>query len=74
MQVDVSLAVTLRKGRFTRKTVPLADGGTVTDLLRQLSLPDGQVAVAVVNGRHVAKDSALQPGDVVALFPHVGGG
>ena len=74
MQLDVRLSVILRKGRFTRETVALADGGTVMDLLRQLDLPDGQVAVVVVNGRHVSKDSTLQTGDIVSLFPHVGGG
>lgn len=43
--------------------------GSVAGLLRSLGLPQRRVGLAVVNGKRVALDVALQPGDEIGLFP-----
>lgn len=74
MDVEVRLFATLRQGRFDRRTQPVADGCRLGDVLRELTLDPPDVAIKLVNGREAELDHALQPGDVVALFPAVGGG
>jgi len=54
--------------------VELAKGAAVGDLLLQLQLPDKVVKTAFVNGRSRPLEHVLGDGDVVGLFPPVGGG
>lgn len=54
--------------------VPAANVPTVAALLERLGLPGGAAGLILVNGRHARLDSALRPGDEVALFPPLGGG
>jgi sulfur-carrier protein len=74
MEIEVRLFATLRQGRFDRRREPVAAGGRLGDVLRQLALDPRDVAIKLVNGREAELDQALQPGDVVSLFPAVGGG
>ncbi|MFN2228024.1 MAG: MoaD/ThiS family protein [Anaerolineae bacterium] len=53
-------------------TVP--SGSTVSDLLAGLPIPAGDVFTFFVNGRHAERGQALQEGDVISIFPAVGGG
>jgi len=52
----------------------LADPGTVSDLIRALGIPAGEVAIIFINGAHAVEATALRDGDRVGLFPAVGGG
>lgn len=47
---------------------------TVRDLLKGSGIPEGEVAIVMVNGKRGQLDSALQHGDSVSLFPLIGGG
>ena len=49
-------------------------GSTVGDVLAGLPIPAGDVYTFFVNGRHADRGQALQEGDVVSVFPAVGGG
>jgi molybdopterin converting factor small subunit len=46
----------------------------VGDVLAGLPIPAGDVYTFFVNGRHADRGQALQEGDVVSVFPAVGGG
>lgn len=79
MRVRVKLFATLT--RYLPGTLPgtpfeaeLADGGTVLDLIEQLSLPKEEVRIVFVNGRSQPTSYALSAGDEVGIFPPVGGG
>jgi molybdopterin converting factor small subunit len=74
MHVTVKLYATLRKGRFIQKTLEFEDGITVQELIKSLSLPENEVTLIFVNGRHAQLQDKLSDGDTVALFPPVGGG
>ena len=47
---------------------------TVRDLLKESGIPEGEIAIVMVNGKRGQLDSALQHGDSVSLFPLIGGG
>lgn len=54
--------------------VELPDGVTVSDLVRQLGLPEDQVKIVFVNALFQGLDHPLANGDEVGIFPPVGGG
>ncbi len=73
--ITVKLFATLRKGRFDIKTFTLPETVTsVSDVCRMLGLPEKEVALMLVNHRHVEMDHVLADGETLALFPPVGGG
>ena len=74
VEIDVKLFATFRNDRFSRQKVDLPDGSRVGDLLRALGIQPGEVAIQLVNGRESPIDRELGAGDVVSLFPAVGGG
>jgi molybdopterin synthase sulfur carrier subunit len=54
--------------------VALPAGATVGQLIQQLALPDGQAKILFVNHVIRGEDHQLEDGDMVAIFPPVGGG
>jgi molybdopterin converting factor small subunit len=74
MQVEVRLFSSLRKGRFTKRTVELFEPACLRDLLRRLALAEKEVSMSLVNGRFCGLERPLADRDVVALFPPIGGG
>jgi molybdopterin synthase sulfur carrier subunit len=52
--------------------VPL--GAQVGDVLADLPIPPNDAYTLLVNGRHAKRTQVLQPGDVLVIFPAVGGG
>ncbi len=51
-----------------------ACGQTVHEMLRRLAIEPDLVAMVLINGRQVPKDTVLRDGDLVKLIPFVGGG
>jgi molybdopterin converting factor small subunit len=47
---------------------------TVSDVLLRYSLPEKEVTLIFINGRHGDFDTILFDGDTLSLFPPVGGG
>lgn len=58
--------------------LPLADGGTIAQIIERFGLPDKLVHLVLVNGHYIAPDQraarALQDGDVLAIWPPIAGG
>jgi len=52
----------------------VTSGTAVGAVLDELPIPPGDVYTFFVNGRHAERDQPLQEGDVLAVFPAVGGG
>ena len=72
--IEVRLFATLREGRG--KIVMLdaenfPDAGTI---ISHLDIPAEEVAILLINGFHKKPADSVKHGDVVALFPPVGGG
>ena len=74
IRITVKLFATLREGRFEVLERRFAEGVTIGDVLRELVIPEKQATLILVNGRHAELTTRLAEGDVLAIFPPVGGG
>ncbi len=72
--VEIQLFATLRDGRDKRYLLPPESCGTIRDIIEYFQIPPEDVAIMLINGRHQKPDATVQDGDLVALFPPVGGG
>lgn len=72
--IEVRLFATLREGRGKVQMLPAAGFSTAGDLIRHLEIPPEEVAILLVNGFHKKPEEPVKGGDIVALFPPVGGG
>jgi molybdopterin converting factor small subunit len=52
----------------------LEEGGTVSQALEKLKIPDSIPMITLVNGLHRNFEDSLHPGDVLSVFPPVAGG
>ena len=69
-RIEVFLFGSLLK-KFGDQTMELELKGPtqLPEILRTLGIPSEQVQLSMVNYRAVPKDSTIQPGDRVSLFP-----
>jgi molybdopterin synthase sulfur carrier subunit len=74
MKVTVKLFASLRKDRFAVDERDYQEGATVGHILASLNIPEEEAAIIFINGRHAEPASPLQEGDLLAIFPPVGGG
>ena len=72
--IEVRLFATLREGRG--KIVMLEPEGFdhAGAIISHLEIPTEEVAILLINGFHKKPQDEVKDGDVVALFPPVGGG
>ncbi len=74
MEVTVKLFATFQEGRFEATSRRYPAGTRVSDIVEELRLPRDEIGVLLVNSRHAELDREIAEGDVVAIFPQVGGG
>lgn len=74
MTITVRLFATLREGRGKELRLEVEPGVTPRAVAESLGIPEGEVAILLVNGRDGKPDGILAEGDRVSLFPPVGGG
>ena len=72
--IEVRFFSTLREGRGKIAEVPAEEAATAGDILRRFEIPAEEVAILLINGFHSKPDDGVKDGDVVSLFPPVGGG
>jgi sulfur carrier protein len=73
-RVTVKLFASLRRGRFETAVFELGAGATVEAALAAASLPPAEASIIFVNARHALPASPLAEGDLVSVFPPIGGG
>ena len=74
MKVRVKLFATFRDGRFEDELREYEAGTTVGEVLESLNIHETDVKIAFVNNRHAKTENVLYDGDVLGLFPPIGGG
>lgn len=74
MNITVKLFATLRAYNDKEFAYEVDEGLMIEDVIEQLNLPKDEVTIMMVNGRSKGLDYRLVDGDVLALFPAVGGG
>ncbi|MDO5401276.1 MAG: MoaD/ThiS family protein [Eubacteriales bacterium] len=72
--IEVRVFATLRQGR--EKISMLEAGGlrTAGDILAAMDIPREEVSILLINGFHKRPEDPVKDGDLVSLFPPVGGG
>ena len=72
--IEVRVFATLRQGR-EKITMISSEGITcVGDILDFMDIPREEVSILLINGFHQKPETQVKDGDIVALFPPVGGG
>ena len=74
MQVTIKLFANFRNDRFIKEVQTIAPDSTVGAIVSELALTEEEVGVILINGRHSNLDQPLTEGDILSLFPLVGGG
>lgn len=74
MRVKVKLFATFRKGRFKEEVFDYPEGIKVQDVIEELRIPLKELGIVFINGKDAAMDAELKDGDVLSIFPLVGGG
>jgi molybdopterin converting factor small subunit len=74
MKVTVKLFATFRDGRFKVEERDYPAGTTCRRIVAAIGLREEELGIVLVNSRHAQLDQILNEGDIVALFPLVGGG
>ncbi|HEX2938561.1 MAG TPA: MoaD/ThiS family protein [Ruminiclostridium sp.] len=68
------LFATFREGRDKVAFLNPKDFRSAGDIIDHLKIPRTEVSILLINGRYSAADTPVKDGDVLALFPPVGGG
>ncbi|HOX33297.1 MAG TPA: MoaD/ThiS family protein [Spirochaetales bacterium] len=74
MKVTIKLFASLRAGRFDSEQRELPAGSDLAAAITAAGVEAREAAVVFVNSRHAEPARPLAEGDVVAIFPPVGGG
>lgn len=74
MKLTIQLFATFRTGRFKEAQKDFTDDLTLGQVVAELGIAEGEIGMALVNGRHASMGQGLSDGQVLALFPLLGGG
>ena len=72
--IEVRLFAGLRQGRQKIYQMEPDSIATVQDIMDRLSIDRKEVNILLINGFHQKPETAVKDGDIVSLFPAVGGG
>ncbi|MGF7060599.1 MoaD/ThiS family protein [Brassicibacter mesophilus] len=74
MKVEVRLFAYFREGRDKKQLLDLKESATIREVLNIIEIKEDEVSILLLNGRDGSADRELKDGDILALFPPVGGG
>lgn len=74
MKVEVRLFAYFRTNRQKKQILTLKEGATIQDVINLLGIDQEDISILLLNGRDGSADRKLSDGDVIAMFPPVGGG
>jgi len=72
--IEIRLFATLRRDREKVYHFASEEVSTGSEALARLGIADEEVKIFLINGHHSALSDALGDGDIVSVFPAVGGG
>lgn len=74
MDIEVRLFATFREGREKKYFLKVKKDTKIIDILEKLAIGEEEVSIMLVNGIDGKANRELKEGDILALFPPVGGG
>ena len=74
MHLEIKLFASLQKFIPTVEKLDVDENCTVLELLENIGIKSSEVAITLVNGRHVQLEHRLHDGETVAIFPPIAGG
>jgi sulfur-carrier protein len=74
MTLTLKLFATFRNGRFETEQRSYPPGTTVASIVDELQIPQQEIGVLLVSGRHADLTHEPAAGDTVSIFPLLGGG
>lgn len=74
MKIEVRLFATFREGREKKQFMEYYEPVTPKDIIERLDIEVEEVAILLINGRDGKLDTTLKDGDILSMFPPVGGG
>ena len=74
MPITIKLFASLREGRFDAVDRDYTPGMTGRRIIHGFGIPEKDIRLIFINGRHASLDDLLADGDTLALFPPIGGG
>lgn len=74
MNVTVKLFAYFRDNRFVAEVMEYRDDITVGEIIADLGIELDEVGITMLNSRHCRADSRPADGDILAIFPVIGGG
>jgi len=72
--IEVRLFATFRENRQKILFLQAEDYKNTRAIIEKLGIPEEEVAILLINGRHSNLHTPVNDGDIIALFPPVGGG
>ena len=72
--IEVRLFAGLRQGRQKIYQMEPDSIATVQNIMDRLSIDRKEVNILLINGFHQKPETEVRDGDIVSLFPAVGGG
>lgn len=74
MKVTVKLFASFQTGRFKIEIRDYPDQTVIRTVVQELNIPEAEVGILLLNAVHAKLDQSLSDGDLLAIFPLVGGG
>ncbi|MFH1216071.1 MAG: MoaD/ThiS family protein [Pseudomonadota bacterium] len=74
MIITVKLFAFFRQDRFKLEEREYPDATLVSDIVASLGIDADEVGVTMINSRLCELDTPVKAGDVLAIFPVIGGG
>ncbi|MBN1686441.1 MAG: MoaD/ThiS family protein [Spirochaetales bacterium] len=73
-RITVKLFAGLNRNFAVPDSIDLTSAHKIGEIITAIGIPEKKVSIIFVNNRHAKVTDVVRPGDVLALFPPIGGG
>ena len=74
MKIEIKLLASIGVGRFKTEVREYPPATGISQVVRELGIPEKNIGVVLLNGQHASLEDSLKDGDTLSLLPLVGGG
>ena len=72
--ISIKLFAGLKEHFTIPDSLDLTVEHTVKDIIDAMAIPEEKAAIVFISNRHAKLEDTVKPGEVLALFPPIGGG